>query len=159
MSFPAASADLPQSSNAGPRFHVVADVVAIARTSLSTRSGPRAHETHFAAQYVDELREFVETGLPQNASDWRDPRIVTKFLQVVSGPFPPAGSRIGTQQTLEDSIREFVTIVRNFRHWNRRPPVPIRLWVKIAGPPSPRISRPMATNTGRKKTSRTAAAA
>ena len=49
-----------------------------------------------------QLREFIETGLPQELPDWRDARVVGEFLRAV--PFAPRfGIRL--QEIPQQAIR------------------------------------------------------
>lgn len=74
----AAAAGLPHAGDAGQDHAVLAEVFAVA-LDLGRDDGPRADETHVAADDVPELRELVEAGLAQEGAELRDARVVLEL--------------------------------------------------------------------------------
>src|SRR5262245_31556306 len=81
--------DRGQTSEAGARYLTVVksggvfvvDASSIfVKNDLSDGQSSRADEAHFAAKYVDDLRQFVQAARAQNASDACDALIVLLSL-------------------------------------------------------------------------------
>ena len=45
---------------------------------------PRPDQRHLPQQHVEELRELVQRGAPQDASDARDPRVVAQLPVIIA---------------------------------------------------------------------------
>ena len=72
--------DLPQTGD--PRAHPVAGVeLGRELGDLLRQRRPRADQAHRAAEHVEQLRQLVEAGRPQEAPDARDPRVVLHLEQ------------------------------------------------------------------------------
>src|SRR5271167_4338754 len=67
---------LPQARDSRLDFQYAAAVPDIVLAVLIGQRRPRAHERHFAPQYVDELRQFIEACPADDLPDRSDSRIV-----------------------------------------------------------------------------------
>src|ERR1700722_16692446 len=75
-----ASAHLPQSCYPGPHFENPAPVPDIINLEFVWDGRTRADERHIAAQDVPELRQLIETGLPEESSNESHSRILDEFV-------------------------------------------------------------------------------
>ena len=84
-----------QTANLSQAGHARFNLVAVAITSdarsivfiVNERMRPRPDEGHFAAQYVDELRQFIDASFTQQAPNPGSPRIVSRSLLNVVAVF------------------------------------------------------------------------
>ncbi|MCY1304277.1 hypothetical protein D9M70_540230 [compost metagenome] len=95
-----ASADLPQAGKTGARLQVV-DSSLVVELQLILHHRPRADDAHFTADDVDELRQFVEAQLAQNAADDGDPGVI---LQLARRAPLLIGRRIASKILLQNPI-------------------------------------------------------
>src|SRR5437867_13046654 len=65
----AAAINLPFSGDARPRVQNPAAVPERITFEFVSYGGPRSDQRHVAFQYIDELRQFIEAGLPDKPAD------------------------------------------------------------------------------------------
>ena len=95
-----AARHLPQAGQAGAHRGIVREPAAIAG-NLGVDDRPRAHEAHLADQHIDQLGQFIEAGLAQEASERGDTGIAPQLL--VARPLR-ARRRVALQQRLQARI-------------------------------------------------------
>lgn len=96
----AAPADLPHASDAWKYHSVFAEVLPVA-WNFFRDDGTRADKAHFAFEDVEQLRQFVETGFPQESAELGDARVVFEFE--VCLPFG-AGLRMRGEVLFEHNV-------------------------------------------------------
>src|SRR5262249_42241320 len=71
---------------------------------------PWSDERHVTTQDVPQLRELVKTGLPQDATDRRNPWVISDFEQLVGPSF--AGDAAGLDERADKFVVDLVVGVR-----------------------------------------------
>src|SRR5205809_5805847 len=72
----AASVDLPETGDTWPDTEASPVPVLIETVIVAQGQGPRAYKAHVASQHVDELRQLVNAGLPEEPTKLSDSGIV-----------------------------------------------------------------------------------
>ena len=78
---------LPESGHAGFCLEHTSPVPRSILFEFVLERRPRPHQGHLAAEYIPQLRKFVEAGLPQDVADSRNPRVFRDFEKAVSFAF------------------------------------------------------------------------
>src|SRR2546426_7538197 len=77
---PASPVDLPEAGDPWLHLHQAPPVPDVVDLELIGDRRPRPDQRHFPLPYIENLRELVQTGLPQERPDASDPRIRGKLI-------------------------------------------------------------------------------
>src|SRR5213080_4427757 len=96
-----------------------------------------AHQRHFADQHIPELRQFIETGLPEDCADPGDARIFLYFENRLLSVLSVSANLSGNEPADVSwwmRLSQLVRMERNFSTVNFLPYWPRRSWRKSTGP-------------------------